>query len=163
MNAVPQAQAWEGGYAFRRAAREDLAEVARLKLAMFRDAGLAHLLSGDADSRVLDSYAVLYTYERAAHFVAVRNGRIAAIAGAFIKSDLPYCFYERPVYGFIGDVYTDPAHRRQGLASRLSGEAIDWLRQREVKVVRLLASPQGRGIYERLGFRASDEMVLSLA
>lgn len=148
------------GYVFRRASGAELRDIARLKLAMFRDTGLAHPLAKDAEGRVLNSYRELYTYDRAAHFLAVRDGRIAAMAGAFIKSDLPYCFFERPIYGFIGDVYTDPRDRRRGLARRLSRDALAWLRGRDVGTVRLLAGPEGRALCEELGFRPSDEMVL---
>jgi GNAT superfamily N-acetyltransferase len=62
----------------------------------------------------------------------------------------------------IGDVYTDPADRGRGLARRLSREALDWLRAREVGTVRLLATQEGRAIFEELGFRPSEAMVLEL-
>jgi GNAT superfamily N-acetyltransferase len=62
----------------------------------------------------------------------------------------------------IGDVYTDSADRGRGLARRLSREALDWLRAREVGTVRLLATQEGRAIFEELGFRPSEEMVLEL-
>jgi GNAT superfamily N-acetyltransferase len=149
------------GYVFLGAGTDRLRDIVELKLAMFRDAGAAHLLAKDAADRILSSYRELYTCNRAAHFLAVRDGRIVGMAGAFIKSDIPYCYFAPPLYGFIGDVYTIPEHRRRGLARMLSRRALDWLRSQPVAAVRLLASPQGRAIYEELGFTPSDEMVLS--
>ena len=54
-------------------------------------------------------------------------------------------------------------YRQNGMAMRLSEDALAWLRLNEVKTVRLLASEGARPIYEKLGFMASDEMVLDLA
>jgi ribosomal protein S18 acetylase RimI-like enzyme len=50
-------------------------------------------------------------------------------------------------------VATDPAFRRRGLASRLLGAALGNARADGVKTATLQASPDGRGVYERLGFR----------
>lgn len=147
---------------FRRAGALDLAEIARLKRAMFEEAGFGRLLADDAEALVVARYRELYADGRAAHFLALAGGEIAALAGAFVKSELPYCFFTNPRHGFLGDVYTAPAWRRRGLARRLSLEALDWLRAAGVDAVRLLASGQGRGLYESLGFAPTDEMWLGL-
>jgi GNAT superfamily N-acetyltransferase len=65
-----------------------------------------------------------------------------------------------PVYGFIGDVYTLPQYRHGGYGRRLVTEALDWLRRQGVETVRLVATPQGRALYTKLGFQPTDEMVL---
>jgi hypothetical protein len=52
-------------------------------------------------------YQGLYADNLAIHFLAVADRQIVAMAGAFIKSDIPYCFFRNPNYGFIGDVYTE--------------------------------------------------------
>jgi len=85
------------------------------------------------------------------------------MAGAFLKSDIPYRYFSVPQYGFIGDVYTAEGFRRRGLAKHLSELALCWLGSKDVRMVRLLASEAGRPLYEKLGFTASDEMVLELA
>lgn len=136
----------------------DLEQIVRLKIEMFREAGHLQLLAPDAGERVIADYRELYRLGRAQHFVAASD-RIVAMAGAFLKSDLPYCYFVNPAYGFIGDVYTDESFRRLGLAETLSKAALAWLRSKGVHTVRLLASDAGRPLYEKLGFRASDEMV----
>ncbi|MBS1212955.1 MAG: Acetyltransferase family protein [Proteobacteria bacterium] len=147
----------------RQADSDDLPRIAGLKIAMFTDAGLAGLLAENARYLVKRSYQALYAQGLAAHFVANEEGEIVAMAGAFIKSDLPYCYYRNPRYGFIGDVYTRPDFRRRGLARELSNRAIGWLRDKGLAEVKLLASESGRRLYESLGFTASDEMRLRLA
>jgi GNAT superfamily N-acetyltransferase len=65
--------------------------------------------------------------------------------------------------GLILSVWTDPAHRRRGLATRIVGAILDWCRGQGVTRVTLHASEEGRGIYERLGFRQTNEMRLDAA
>jgi GNAT superfamily N-acetyltransferase len=152
----------ETASSLRAAATADLPVIVRMKLAMFAETGRVHVLAPDAYERILETYCALYERKRGRHFVIEQKGQIVACAGAFLKDDLPFCFYRMPVYGFIGDVYTLPQYRRGGCGQRLVTEAIDWLRRQGVEVVRLVATPQGRALYTRLGFQPTDEMMLSL-
>ncbi len=142
---------------------DELPRIVEMKMAMFHEAGHADLLAPNAKSIILEDYQRLYGEKGAQHFVARANGRIVASVGAFIKSDLPFRYFLPASYGFIGDVYTEPSIRGKGVATKLNGEALEWLGSRGVKQVRLLASDTARPMYERLGFTASDEMVLTFA
>jgi GNAT superfamily N-acetyltransferase len=51
-------------------------------------------------------------------------------------------------------VATDPAHRGRGLARRLSHVAVAQARDRGLRTSSLQASPLGRPVYDRLGYRA---------
>lgn len=146
----------------RKAKPEDLAVIIDFKLSMFGDAGITGLLSENSRRVIEQTYRELYDEGAAVHFLLEVDRMAVACAGAFLKRDIPFCFYKIPFYGFIGDVYTLPQHRRRGYAGRLAREAIGWLRERDVYMIRLLATEQGRKIYEKLGFRPSDEMVLML-
>lgn len=140
----------------------DLARVVEMKLAMFQEGGHAGLLAGDAREVIRRDYRSLYRRDLARHYVMRAEGRIVASAGAFLKSDLPYRYFATPFYGFIGDVYTEPAYRGRGMATQLTKEAIAWLAGRGATQIRLLAFDAARQIYVRMGFRATDEMVLDL-
>ncbi len=141
---------------------DELQIVVEIKMAMFREIGLSDLLVPNAESIILEDYQKLYVEKNAQHFIARTRGIVVASAGAFMKSDLPYRYFEPASYGFIGDVYTEPSFRGCGIATKLNIEAIDWLRSKGVKSVRLLASDVGRPIYKRLGFSNSDEMILTI-
>lgn len=146
-------------YRFEVAAAEDLREIVRMKLSMFAETGHAGLLADNASEMVLADYRTLYAAQLARHFIAKLGTTIVGCAGAFIKEDIPFRYFKIPRYGFIGDVYVDPANRGCGIASRLSTDALAWLRAQDIGMVRLLASDAGRSIYRRLGFMSSDEMV----
>ena len=62
------------------------------------------------------------------------------------------------VRAYLLNVYTEPEHRRRGLARRLVQAALDEARVRGIKVVALHASPEGKPLYEELGFRDTNEM-----
>ena len=151
---------FENHFIFRTATKKEIPRIVELKIAMFRDSGAFNLLSEDAFDIIVEDYRKLYDRDEAIHFVAVYESTIIATAGAFLKSDFPYRYFKVPFYGFIGDVYTESAYRRQGLAHRLSEMAVDWLKSKEITMVKLLTSAEGRPIYERLGFESSNEMVL---
>ena len=53
---------------------------------------------------------------------------------------------------WLGMMLVHPKHRRQGIATRLMGQAIEYLRGRGVRCIRLDATPAGYPVYERLGF-----------
>ena len=59
-------------------------------------------------------------------------------------------------------MYTDPAHRRRGLARRLMETMIAWARAEGHATLYLHASDEGRGLYESLGFAPTNEMRLVL-
>jgi GNAT superfamily N-acetyltransferase len=67
-----------------------------------------------------------------------------------------------PKRAMIVNMYTDPAFRRQGIARRLMEIMIDWCRKGGFGSVWLHASDDGRPLYEKLGFRQTNEMRLML-
>jgi len=52
----------------------------------------------------------------------------------------------------ILNVFTAPAHRGKGLATKLLGELIREARERGASFIELSATPAGRPLYEKLGF-----------
>lgn len=140
----------------------EIDEIIELKLNMFRESGHMDLLADDAKQQILQTYTEFYKSDKAKHFIVKKDNGIIACCGAFIKSDIPYCFFKKPFYGFIGDVYTMPDERGKGLATELTKAAISWLGSKGIKTIRLLASEQGKPIYDKMGFASTDEMALTL-
>jgi len=62
--------------------------------------------------------------------------------------------------GIILNVYTAAEWRRRGIAERLVRACLDWARGRGVERIVLHASEDGRHLYEKLGFRRTNEMRL---
>jgi len=61
----------------------------------------------------------------------------------------------------IVNVFTEPQWRRHGIASLLVKEIVNWSKDQRIDRLLLHASDEGRSLYEKLGFVASNEMRLS--
>jgi len=82
-------------------------------------------------------------------FVAEWNGQVAGTVTSII--------YENR-FAWIGMVLVDPQLRGKGIGTALLLEAIEHLDSRKVPCVKLDATPQGKPIYTRLGFRVEYEI-----
>ena len=145
---------------FRESTTDDIPDIVEIKVEMFYQAELSHLLPDNACDVISEDYATLYSEGLACHQLAISDGRAVAMSGAFIKDDLPFKYFKTPIYGYIGDVFTLQLFRRQGLSKALNMKSIDWLRTRGVRTIRLHASRQAKGLYRGIGFTDSSEMVL---
>lgn len=56
------------------------------------------------------------------------------------------------------NVYTDPTWRRRGVARSLMEAVLAWARAHQIESLVLHASPDGRALYEHLGFAETNEM-----
>ena len=155
-------------FAVRAASANDIPFLAHHRAAMFRDMGT---LAPRQENGLRDATA---SYLRAAletgeyiGWVAEVTGTAAVIggAGAQIRSILP-----RPRPGsddlemgpeaIVLNVYVEPPWRRRGVADALMRAVLDGLAGRGIRRIVLHASDEGRRLYERLGFVATNEMRL---
>ena len=60
--------------------------------------------------------------------------------------------------GWIGMMLVHPEHRRHGIATRLMVRALEYLQRKPVRTIKLDATPAGRSLYEKLGFRLESEL-----
>lgn len=61
--------------------------------------------------------------------------------------------------GYILNIFVEPAYRRRGLAQALTRECMAEAKRRGIGVVALHASQKGQPVYEKLGFKSSNEML----
>ncbi|HVH10103.1 MAG TPA: GNAT family N-acetyltransferase [Gemmatimonadales bacterium] len=78
-------------------------------------------------------------------FAAVRDDRVVGTLATIV--------YEGR-FGWIGMVVVEPGHRGGGIGTALLEQAIAHLDSRRVATMKLDATPQGRPLYEKLGFVA---------
>jgi GNAT superfamily N-acetyltransferase len=145
-----------------RLGESDLSQALDFRHRMTVDAGGDPLLAADWRELTQGYYAQGYRNDTCAHFAWQEDGRIVATAGALIRDDFPSFTFKARRYGWVMDVYVIPEYRRRGLARRLTGHALAWLREKGIVVIRLSASDEARkaGLYEQLGFSPSNEMRL---
>jgi GNAT superfamily N-acetyltransferase len=97
-----------------------------------------------------------------AWLVYAPDGSVAAGAGLWLMDWPPHMIGRGARRGNILNVYTGSNFRRQGLARRLMEAVLLWCRENSVDTIILHASPSGRGLYEAMGFIATNEMRLRL-
>ncbi len=62
--------------------------------------------------------------------------------------------------GIVINVFTERAWRRRGIAALLMNHVLDWARSTGLETLVLHAAPDGRHLYEKLGFVQTNEMRL---
>ena len=126
---------------------------------------------GHRDAAVLDAMTAAFrpwlrekmsAGEYLAWLAVAGDGNVGAGLGLWLMDWPPHLIGPGSRRGNIVNVYTSPAHRRQGLARTLMQAALDWARANGIACVILHASTEGRSLYEALGFRATNEMRLLL-
>lgn len=138
----------------------DAALITHHRRRMFVDAGRP-------DNQVLDRMADAHTpwvarmIEDGKYigWLTETDGKVVAGAGLLLLDWPPHPL--DPVStqrGYLLDVYVDPAHRRQKLASHLIEMALAEARRRRIRVVSLHSTAEGRPLYVANGFRPTNEM-----
>jgi GNAT superfamily N-acetyltransferase len=151
------------GYGVRRATTDDINMLVAHRRAMFVDMGYR-------DEAALDAMAAkclpwlltrMNRDEYLAWLATAPDGSIVAGTGLWLM-DWPPHMIGRGLRGNILNVYTAAEHRRRGLAGALVNAAIAWCQSNGVDTIVLHASPDGRRLYESMGFAVSNEMRMRL-
>lgn len=87
--------------------------------------------------------------ENALHLVVFEDGQAVATARAYQR--------QNSTSFILGRVAVLPAHRGRGVGAMAVTELEEYLRQRAVPSVELLAQVRARGFYEKLGYAAVSE------
>jgi GNAT superfamily N-acetyltransferase len=152
------------GFTIRRASTDDLITLVEHRREMFYDMGYR-------DDAALDSMAAkfkpwLLAHMNSGEYVAwlavASDASIAAGAGLWLMDWPPHRVGAGARRGNILNIYTVEKFRRGGLARQLMEVAIQWCRENSVDTVILHASPDGRALYESMGFASSNEMRIRL-
>ena len=67
-----------------------------------------------------------------------------------------------PRRAWVVNMFTEPEHRRRGLARQLMETMTGWCRAEGMRQLYLHASEDGRALYESLEFEPTNEMCLAL-
>jgi GNAT superfamily N-acetyltransferase len=88
------------------------------------------------------------------------DGTVVGGAGVIVLPWSPGPVVLDPRCAFVFNVYTDPAHRHQGLARRLMETIHAWCQSQGVRRIALNASRDGRPIYEAMGYELAEEPMM---
>lgn len=148
-------------YHVRAATIADVDALARHRPAMFAEMGSSIDTEGvdEAFRRWLADLMPAGTYR--AWVVEADGHEIVAGGGITVVPWPPGPQYLGGRIAFAYNVYTEPAHRRRGLARMIMDAIHGWCRTSGIGVVGLNASSAGRSLYETLGYApASSPMMM---
>jgi GNAT superfamily N-acetyltransferase len=156
MDAVPS------DITIREASPSELAIILHHRRSMFRDMGEGTVEELDRMVEVarpwLERALANGSYR---HWLAVDGSGLIAGGGGVLLGPWPAnpkdpCT-ERAV---ILNVYTEAEFRKRGIARLVIVTILAWIRERGLRAVNLHSSAEGRRLYEKLGFTATNEMRL---
>jgi len=159
----PERVALPAGAAIRAATPADLEAILHHRRRMCEDMG--HRDAAVLDAMVADCRGRLRRWlEEGVYrgWLVEREGAVVAGGGIIVSAWLPNAADPQDRRATILNVYTEPAHRRQGLARALMEEMLRWCREQGFRAVTLDASDDGRALYESMGFRPTPQMRLDL-
>jgi len=117
------------------------------------DAARAYLTQAITDGRYVGWVAELDAGSR-----EIIGGAGLQLRELLPRADVARGRLVRGPQGLIVNVYTERAWRRKGVADALMQELLQWCRGNGIESVVLHASDEGRPLYEKLGFRPTNEM-----
>lgn len=151
-------------YQIRSATADDIPLLCQQRRQMFEDMGHQDAHRLEVMSRHFDDW-VRTRLQNGSYFAwlaTTEQGKAVAGAGLWLIDWPPHVLDPLGPRAYILNIFTDPAHRRQGLARLLTEQCLKFCHERHLTWISLHASSHGKAIYESLGFQATNEMRLPL-
>jgi GNAT superfamily N-acetyltransferase len=146
----------------RTAGIDDLATILQHRQEMFREMGFTDPagLNDVAETAAVYFRRALPDGTYRAWLVQTDDGQVVGGGGLLIAGWPGFPGEKQSRRAWIVNMYTEPSHRRQGIATRVMETIIEWCRAEGFTAVALHASKEGRTLYESFGFQPTNEMRL---
>lgn len=149
-------------YSIRPATIADIPSIVAHRAEMFREMGIPAEFDDMAMASELWLRHAIPSKTYRGWVAETSTGEVAAGGGLLIIAWPPGPMTMDPRCGFIFNVYTQPAHRKRGLAKQLMDAMHDHCRAEGLERVVLNASAFGKPLYEAMGYVESDEPMMRL-
>jgi GNAT superfamily N-acetyltransferase len=149
-------------FTIREAGPEEQAVILHHRRSMFRDMGEGTIEELDRMVEAARPWLARAVQERTyRHWLAIDDiGQIAGGGGVLLSPWPPNPLDPSPERAIILNVYTEREFRHRGVAQAIMRTIVAWVEQQGLRAVNLHASAEGRQLYEKLGFEATNEMRL---
>jgi GNAT superfamily N-acetyltransferase len=136
---------------------DDLTDVARLRLALLEETGAT--LGADERNALLVTNEAFFRknlYSPAwQSWCAEVDGHVVGVGTLAVFERPPYSGNPQGKDAYLLNMFTEPAYRGKGAAKAILHAALAHAKENGVGKVVLHASPDGRPMYDKQGFRAS--------
>lgn len=149
-------------YTIRTATLADIPHIVSHRERMFRDMALPAALEDMAPAFELWLRHALPSKTYLGWMAVTATGAVAGGAGLIVIPWPPGPVSMDPRCGFVFNVYTDPAHRKHGLARRMMEAIHDYCRAEGIERMVLNASTFGESLYRSMGYVRTEEPMMRL-
>ncbi len=140
---------------FRKANTNDIAKIVDLRLKLLKEEGAFIETKADVEKLLFEYYEKELNKTITVN-VAEQEGEIVSMSGLIFQQYPPSFKNPTGLKAHISSVYTVPAFRRKGLATKLLDTIVEQVKQNGVKDIWLLATKQGVPLYEKYGFEKNS-------
>lgn len=147
-------------YSIRPATIADIPHIVQHRAGMFREMGIPAEFEDMTAATELWLRHAIPSKTYLGWMAESNTGEVVAGGGLLIIPWPPGPMTMDPRCGFIFNVYTQPAHRKQGLAKRLMDAMHDYCRAERVERVVLNASVFGKPLYDQMGYVETEEPMM---
>jgi len=149
-------------YSIRPASIADIRHIVDHRVGMFREMGIPAAFEDMTAASELWLRHAIPSKTYLGWMAESKTGEVVAGGGLLIIPWPPGPMTMDPRCGFIFNVDTQPAHRKQGLAKRLMDAMHDYCRAEGVDRVVLNASVFGKPLYDAMGYVVAEEPMMRL-
>jgi GNAT superfamily N-acetyltransferase len=150
-------------YLIRPATLADIPRIIEHREQMFRDMGIPAEFETMAAAMELWLRRAIPSKSYLGWLAATEAGAVVAGGGLLVIPWPPGPMTMDPRCGFVFNVYTQPEHRKHGLAKRLMDAMHDHCRAEGIERVVLNASVFGKPLYEAMGYVVAEQPMMRLA
>jgi GNAT superfamily N-acetyltransferase len=147
-------------YSIRPATIADIPHIVQHRAGMFREMGIPAEFEDMTAATELWLRHAIPSKTYLGWMAESKTDEVVAGGGLLIIPWPPGPMTMDPRCGFIFNVYTQPAHRKQGLAKRLMDAMHDYCRAEGVERVVLNASVFGKPLYDAMGYVVAEEPMM---
>jgi GNAT superfamily N-acetyltransferase len=149
-------------YSIRPATIADIPHIVSHREHMFRDMAIPAEFEDMAAATSLWLRHAIPSHTYRGWVACTGSGEVVAGGGLIVIPWPPGPMTMDPRCGFIFNVYTLRAHRKQGLAKRLMDAMHAWCRDEGIERVVLNASTFGKPLYDAMGYVVTAEPMMRL-
>ena len=147
-------------YRIRTATLADIPHIVEHRAQMFREMGIPAVFDDMAAATESWLRHAIPSKTYLGWIAEAEGGDVAAGGGLIVIPWPPGPMSMDPRCGFIFNVYTQPAHRKQGLARRMMDAMHEHCRGEGIERVVLNASVFGKPLYDAMGYVVANEPMM---
>lgn len=152
---------------YRKATVADVPDLARLRIEFLKEVQdpETYLVGEEGLNDILQNFFQQHiANDDIVAWIAIVNGEVVSTSGLCFSTIMPGFTLLDGRVAYIMNIYTLPNWRKKGIGKQVFHHILEAAKERNYKRVILHATEDGRPIYEKFGFRATnDEMELRLS